>query len=107
MLDYRLSFDIEVKNSDKEIEVLIISRKDVAVWKNKDGYSEVKAYNNSKGTRIHDAFRPSVSDAYAFILNNRSSQHEVKTVEVTLTHNWYQEIKESRLKDKTIDLDKV
>jgi hypothetical protein len=29
MLDYKLSFNIEIKNSDKEIEVLIISRKDV------------------------------------------------------------------------------
>jgi hypothetical protein len=33
MFDYRLAFDIEVKNSDKEIEVLIISRKDVPTWK--------------------------------------------------------------------------
>jgi hypothetical protein len=33
MVDYKLSFDIEVKNSDKEFEVLIISRKDVTVWK--------------------------------------------------------------------------
>jgi hypothetical protein len=86
---------------------LIISRKDVAIWKNKEGYLEVKVYHNSQGIRIHDAFRPSVIDAYAFILNNRSSQHEVKTVEVTLTHNWYQEIKESRLKDKTVVLDKT
>jgi hypothetical protein len=103
MLDYRLSFDIEAKNSDKGIEVLIISRKDVEVWKNNDGYSEVKIYYNNQGNRIHDIFRPSVSDAYAFILNNRSSQHEVKTVEVTLIHNWYQEIKESGLKGKAID----
>jgi hypothetical protein len=29
MFDYRLAFDIEVKNSDKEIEVLILSRKDI------------------------------------------------------------------------------
>lgn len=60
-------------------------------------------YYNNQGIRIPDTFRPSVSDAYAFILNNRSSQHEVKTVEVTLTHNWYQEIKESRLKGKVVD----
>jgi hypothetical protein len=37
-------------------------------------------YYNNQGIRIHDTFRPSVSDAYAFILNNRSSQHEVKTL---------------------------
>ena len=38
MLNYRLSFDVEVKNSDKEIEVLIVSRKDVPTWKeNNDG----------------------------------------------------------------------
>ena len=36
MFDYRLSFDIEVKSSDygDEIDVLIISRRDVSVWKN-------------------------------------------------------------------------
>ena len=32
MLDYRLSFDIDVKNSEA-IEILIISRKDVPAWK--------------------------------------------------------------------------
>jgi hypothetical protein len=32
MLDYRLSFDIDVKNSEG-IEVLIISRGDVPAWK--------------------------------------------------------------------------
>src|SRR5215471_1108619 len=31
MLNYRLSFDVEVKNSNKEIQVLIFSRKDVLV----------------------------------------------------------------------------
>ena len=39
MLDYRLSFDIEVKNSDKEIEVLMIKRKADTKWKNNKGYS--------------------------------------------------------------------
>ena len=40
---------------------------------------------------------------YAFVLNNRDSSisHEVKTVEVTLIHNWQQEVKESQLKDRT------
>src|SRR5215467_8422559 len=33
MLNYRLSFDVEVKNSNKEIQVLIFSRKDVPAWK--------------------------------------------------------------------------
>jgi hypothetical protein len=73
MLDYRLSFDIEVKNSDKEIKVLMIKRKDDTKWKNNEGYSEFKVYYNNQGIRIHDTLRPSVSDAYAFILNNRSS----------------------------------
>lgn len=30
MFDYRLGFDIEVKNSNKEIEVLILSIKDIS-----------------------------------------------------------------------------
>ena len=47
MLDYRLSFDIEVKNSDKEIEVLMIKRKDDTKWKNNEGYSEFKVYYNN------------------------------------------------------------
>jgi hypothetical protein len=33
MFDYRLAFDIEVKNSDNEIQVLILSRKDISIWK--------------------------------------------------------------------------
>ena len=39
MFDYRLAFDIEVKNSDKEIEVLILSRKDIPKWKENDDSS--------------------------------------------------------------------
>ena len=35
MFDYRLAFDVEVTNSDKEIEVLIMSIKDVPTWKEK------------------------------------------------------------------------
>lgn len=100
MLDYRLSFDIDVKNG-KGIEVLIISRKDVPTWK-KNNNSDIKVYYNNSGVKINDVFRPTVSDAYAFILNNRSSSinyDEVKTVEVTLIHNWQQEVKESQLKD--------
>jgi hypothetical protein len=97
MLDYRLSFDIDVKN-DQGIEILIISRKDVPAWK-KNNNSDIKVYYNNSGMKINDVFRPTVSDAYAFILNNRSS-NEVKTVEVTLIHNWQQEVKESQLKDR-------
>src|SRR5215204_862745 len=101
MFDYRLSFDIEViKNSDQgsnKIEVLIISRKDVPAWKKGN-----RSYSNS-GERINDVFKPSVSDAYAFILNNKTSSvgnnSKTNTVEVTLIHAWQQEIKESQLKD--------
>jgi len=99
MLDYRLSFDIEVKNGEG-IEVLITSRKDIPLWKSFN--SDIKVYYNNSGVKINDVFRPTVSDAYAFILNNRSSStnyDEVKTVEVTLIHNWQQEVKESQLKD--------
>src|SRR3954468_24168021 len=70
MLDYRLSFDIDVKDSEG-IEVLIISRKDVPAWKSSD--SDIKVYYNNSGVKINDVFRPTISDAYAFILNNRSS----------------------------------
>jgi hypothetical protein len=98
MLDYGLSFDIEVKNS-QGIEVLIISRKDVPLWKKIN--SDIKAYYNNSGVKINDVFRPTISDAYAFILTNRSS-NEVKTVEVTLIHNWQQEVKESQLKERRI-----
>jgi hypothetical protein len=100
MLDYRLSFDIDVKNGEG-IGVLIISRKDVPAWK-KNNNSDIKLYYNNNGVKINDVFRPTVSDSYAFIVNNRSSSincDEVKTVEVTLIHNWQQEVKESQLKD--------
>jgi hypothetical protein len=99
MLDYGLSFDIDVKNSE-EIEVLIISRRDVPSWK-KNNNSDIKVYYNNLGVKINDVFRRTLSDAYAFILNNRSSVNydEVKTVEVTLIHNWQQQVKESQLKD--------
>jgi hypothetical protein len=111
MFDYRLSFDIEViKDSDgssNKIEIIIISRKDVPVWKkgNRSGNSntDIKFYYSNSGQRINDVFKPSVSDAYAFILNNKTSpvgnNSNTKTVEVTLIHTWQQEIKESQLKD--------
>ena len=108
MFDYRLAFDVEVKNSDNEIQVLILSRKAIPAWKenyddtnnNKKDKTNLLYYSKS-GLKINDVFKPVVSDAYAFVINNRRSsiRHEVKTVEVTLIHNWQQEVKESQLKD--------
>jgi hypothetical protein len=104
MFDYRLSFDIQVKNSDSDkIEVLIISRKDIPAWKSNSNNQDVKLLYSNSGERINDIFKPLTSDAYAFILSNRSSSmnnnSETKTVEVTLIHTWKQEIKESQLKN--------
>jgi hypothetical protein len=99
MFNYRLGFDIEVKNSDEEIEVLIVSRKDVPKWKGNQS-PEVNLYYSKSGLKINDVFKPAISDAYAFVLNNRKSNvHEVKKVEVTLIHNWQQDVKESQLKE--------
>jgi hypothetical protein len=104
MFDYRLSFDIQVKNSDSDkIEVLIISRKDIPAWKSNGSNQDVKLIYSNSGERINDIFKPLTSDAYAFILSNRSSSmnnnSETKTVEATLIHTWQQEIKESQLKN--------
>lgn len=106
MRDYRLAFDVEVKDSDNQIEVLIISRKDVLAWKediinNNNGNSEISLYYSRSDVKINDVFRPAVSDAYAFVLNNSFSNNsgDVKKVEVTLIHNWQQEVKESQLRD--------
>jgi hypothetical protein len=101
MFDYRLAFDIQVKNSDKEIEILILSRKDIPAWKENNDSSKIKLYYSKNGLKINDVFKPTISDAYAFVINNRQSpiSNEVKTVEVILTHNWQQEIKESQLKE--------
>ena len=108
MFDYRLAFDVEVKNSDSEIQVLILSRKAIPVWKENDDYdsnnnknSEINLYYSKNGLKINDIFKPVISDAYAFVISNRRSSisQEVKTVEVTLIHNWQQEVKESQLKD--------
>jgi hypothetical protein len=112
MFDYRLSFDIEVKSSDygDEIDVLIISRRDVSVWKNNNsddgsGPENIKLHYSNNGQKINDVFKPPVSDAYAFILSNRShrdnkKEFKTKTVDVILTHSWQQEIKESQLKNR-------
>jgi hypothetical protein len=102
MLEYRLSFDVQLMNTDSEIEVLIISRKDTPVWKkmNRSGKSEIGSYYTRRGIKINDVFKPTMSDAYAFIVNNSSNNNnEVKTVGVTLIHNWLQEVKDSQLKD--------
>ena len=103
MFDYRLAFDIEVQNSDNEIEILILSRKDIPAWKENNDISKIKLYYSKNGLKINDVFKPTISDAYAFVINNRkksSTIHEVKTVEVILTHNWQQEVKESHLKER-------
>ena len=109
MFDYRLAFDVEVKNSHNEIQVLILSRNAIPAWKENydDTNNNKKAktnflYYSKSGLKINDVFKPTVSDAYAFVINNRGSsiRHEVKTVEVTLIHNWQQEVKESQLKDR-------
>jgi hypothetical protein len=44
MHNYRLAFDVEAKNSDSQIEVLIISRKDILAWK--------EDINNNKSSEI-------------------------------------------------------
>ena len=103
MFDYRLAFDIEVQNSNNEIEILILSRKDIPAWKENNDISKIKLYYSKNGLKINDVFKPTISDAYAFVINNRkksSTIHEVKTVEVILTHNWQQEVKESHLKER-------
>lgn len=116
MFDYRLSFNIEVKSTDysDEIEVLIISRKDVSAWKENDGSDDnnnrsterIKMHYRNNGPKINDIFKPSISDAYAFILSNRISssssnkRSKTKAVKAILTHSWQQEIKESQLKNR-------
>ena len=116
MFDYKLSFSIEVKSPQHNngIEVLIISRKDVSAWKGSSYRDDnntssikqqIKMHYSNKGQKISDVFKPAVSDAYAFILSNRSSSHNdkqfgTKTVKVLLTHSWQQEIKESQLRNK-------
>jgi hypothetical protein len=78
------SFDIEVKSSDSssdKIEVLIISRKHVPVWKKSNGGStqNIKLHYSNSGEKINDVFKLSVSDVYAFILSNRCSSVNIIT----------------------------
>jgi hypothetical protein len=94
----------EEKEAAKKVR-LIISRKNVQIWKTNTNIEDMTIYYNKHGTRISDVFKPSVSDAYAFILDNRSSSTEhykTKKVGVTLVHAWQQEIKESQLKDREV-----
>ena len=91
-------------NSNDNIEVLIISRKEVSAWKKGNSVSNknIKPHYSNVGESINDIFRPSISDAYAFILSNRTSVNRnsmTKTVDVTLIHSWQQEINDSQLKN--------
>ena len=103
MFEYRLSFDVKVRNSEEKIKVLIISRKHVLNWKTNANMQDVTIYYREDDTSINDVFKPSISDSYAFILDNRFSSYgdsRPRNVEVTLVHTWQQEIKESQLKDR-------
>lgn len=94
----------EEKEAAKKVR-LIISRKNVQIWKTNTNIEDMTIYYNKHGTRISDVFKPSVSDAYAFILDNRFSSTEhykTKKVGVTLVHAWQQEVKESQLKDREV-----
>ena len=94
----------EEKEAAKKVR-LIISRKNVQTWKTNTKIEDMTIYYNKHGTRISDVFKPSVSDAYAFILDNRFSSTEhykTKKVGVTLVHAWQQEVKESQLKDREV-----
>ena len=57
---------------------------------------DMELHYRNKGKSINDIFRPSISDAYAFILSNRTSVNDnsmTKAVDLTLIHSWQQEIK--------------
>jgi hypothetical protein len=63
MFEYRLAFDIEVQNSTKEIEILILGRKDIPAWKENKDNSKIKPYYSKNGLKINDVFKPTISDA--------------------------------------------
>ena len=88
MLDYKLSFDINVQEGD-DIEALIVTRKDFEKWK--DNNDTVQTVYQKKERRINDIFIPASSDSYVLVLNNRYS-NAMKKVSVALTHTWNQEI---------------
>jgi hypothetical protein len=107
MFEYKLSFSIKVResafdDSNNTIDVLILSRKDVLSWKKGSNVSnmDIELHYSNNGENINDIFRPSISDAYAFILSNRiNNKLTKKVVDVTLIHSWKQEIKESHPKN--------
>jgi hypothetical protein len=60
MFDYRFGFDIEVKNSDYEIQVLTVSRKDILAWGAADGAAaDAAAAAGAKATSKAAAAEPS------------------------------------------------
>jgi len=78
---------------------------DTAIFHRQTNQNLNTHYGNH-GTRINDVFKLSASDAYAFILDNRSpsiGDSETKKVDVTLVHTWQQEIRESQLKDREVN----
>ena len=77
MFEYRLSFDVKVRNSEEKIKVLIISRKHVLNWKTNANMQDVTIYYREDGTSINDVFKPSISDSYAFILDNSFRPMEI------------------------------
>jgi hypothetical protein len=109
MHEYKLSFNMEVREADhgsscsSNIEIIIISRKDVPYWKKENEITrDIRLHYYYNGKSINDTFRPTTSDAYAFILSNRTSVSDntmPKSVAVTLIHTWQQEIRDSQLKD--------
>ena len=99
---FLLQQQLSALNSEEKIKVLIISRKHVPDWKTNANMQDVTIYYREDGTSINDVFKPSISDSYAFILDNRFSSDgdsRPRNVEVTLVHTWQQEIKESQQKD--------
>src|SRR5919197_1041469 len=51
MFDYILAFDVQVMNSDKEIQVLIVSRKDILAWKENDA-EYYDSYDSNRNSEI-------------------------------------------------------
>jgi hypothetical protein len=60
MFDYRFAFDIEVKNSYDEIQILIVSRKDIPGWKENNDIrsSKIKPYYDRSGDSMIIQRRP-------------------------------------------------
>jgi nucleoid-associated protein YejK len=58
VFDYRLACNVEVNNSDKEMQALIMSRRDVPTWKenNDSKRPEITFYYSRSGLKINDVF---------------------------------------------------